>query len=192
MWLTVAGEQLWRARSRDVVLLVSVATSDLAAQHASSFTAAAGTPEHKDALHIIIFACASSTHVCYNKRAAWPLLRMQTRSGVLLRWRRLRAGSLHVNPPCFAGFKRVVLCCCAWRKMCADPQRRAASLETIARGQLTMQGPVTLLQGWRGAVARLPVFIVNVSANDTFKCVCYQQLGAACAACCCCMLACGL
>ncbi|WIA33746.1 hypothetical protein OEZ86_006861 [Tetradesmus obliquus] len=50
-----------------------------------------------------------------------------------------------------------------------DPQRRAASLETIARGELTMQGPVTLLQGWRGAVARLPVFIVNVSANETFN-----------------------
>jgi hypothetical protein len=71
----------------------------------------------------------------------------------------------------------------------ADPQRRAAALETLARGELTMQGPVTLLQGWRGAVARLPVFIANVSRNDTFKCVmtrtaamfgqhltlCYQQ-----------------
>jgi hypothetical protein len=53
----------------------------------------------------------------------------------------------------------------------ADPQRRAAALETLARGELTMQGPVTLLQGWRGAVARLPVFIANVSRNDTFKCV---------------------
>jgi sensor domain CHASE-containing protein len=53
----------------------------------------------------------------------------------------------------------------------ADPQRRAAALETIARGELTMQGPVTLLQGWRGAVARLPVLIANVSRNDTFKCV---------------------
>jgi sensor domain CHASE-containing protein len=66
-----------------------------------------------------------------------------------------------------------VLWRCVLRAVCcvlADPQRRAAALETTARGELTMQGPVTLLQGWRGAVGRLPVFIANVSANETFKC----------------------
>ncbi|KAF8060038.1 serine/threonine-protein kinase [Scenedesmus sp. PABB004] len=49
-----------------------------------------------------------------------------------------------------------------------DPKRRVAALETIQRRNLTMQGPITLLQGWRGAVARVPVFISNVSESVTF------------------------
>lgn len=49
-----------------------------------------------------------------------------------------------------------------------DPNRRAAALETVASGELTMQGPITLLQGFRGAVGRVPVFISNVSEDEWF------------------------
>lgn len=49
-----------------------------------------------------------------------------------------------------------------------DPERRGASLATINNGNLTMQGPVMLKQGFRGAVARTAVFIHNVSEDDWF------------------------
>jgi sensor domain CHASE-containing protein len=35
-------------------------------------------------------------------------------------------------------------------------------------GNLTMQGPVMLLQGFKGAVARIPVFITNVTQDEFF------------------------
>ncbi|KAI8476186.1 MAG: kinase-like domain-containing protein [Monoraphidium minutum] len=44
-----------------------------------------------------------------------------------------------------------------------DPDRRVASLDTIARGQLTIQGPMMLKQGFLGIVPRLPIFVANVS-----------------------------
>jgi sensor domain CHASE-containing protein len=50
----------------------------------------------------------------------------------------------------------------------ADPERRGAALATITNRNLTMQGPVMLLQGFRGAVARTPVFINNVSEDEFF------------------------
>jgi sensor domain CHASE-containing protein len=50
----------------------------------------------------------------------------------------------------------------------ADPERRGAALATISNGNLTMQGPVMLLQGFKGAVARTPVFISNVTEDEFF------------------------
>jgi len=44
-----------------------------------------------------------------------------------------------------------------------DPARRAAALETIERGELTVQGPLYLKQGFVGVVPRLPLFIDNVT-----------------------------
>lgn len=50
-----------------------------------------------------------------------------------------------------------------------DPARRAASLETIAKGKLTLQGPMMLRQGYLGLIPRLPIFIDNVTdPNETF------------------------
>jgi hypothetical protein len=49
-----------------------------------------------------------------------------------------------------------------------DPERRGASLATINNGNLTMQGPMMLRQGFRGAVARTAVFIHNVSEDEWF------------------------
>jgi hypothetical protein len=56
-------------------------------------------------------------------------------------------------------------------RLAADPERRGAALATITNRNLTMQGPVMLLQGFRGAVARTPVFISNVSEDNFFGCV---------------------
>lgn len=51
-----------------------------------------------------------------------------------------------------------------------DPVRRAASLETIKRREVTIQGPIPLQQeGFVGLVMRIPIFIRNVTdPNDTF------------------------
>eukprot|EP00775_Hariotina_reticulata_P009645 gene9645-9805_t len=49
-----------------------------------------------------------------------------------------------------------------------DPARRTAALETVRRGVLTLQGPLKLLQGYHAAIARMPIFIYNVSNNETF------------------------
>ena len=48
----------------------------------------------------------------------------------------------------------------------ADPERRPAALDTIARGELTLQGPMMLKQGFVGIIPRLPIFIANVSDPD--------------------------
>lgn len=58
-----------------------------------------------------------------------------------------------------------------------DPERRGAALATIINGNLTMQGPVMLKQGFRGAVARTPVFIANVSEDNYFGCVWWLMMG---------------
>jgi sensor domain CHASE-containing protein len=47
-----------------------------------------------------------------------------------------------------------------------DPARRDAALETIARGELTIQGPVMLKQGFMGLVPRLPIFLEGVAPGD--------------------------
>jgi hypothetical protein len=52
-----------------------------------------------------------------------------------------------------------MLCCHCW---CADPQRRDVVLKTVARGNITMQGPMLLKQGYVGAIPRLAVFIPGV------------------------------
>jgi hypothetical protein len=50
-----------------------------------------------------------------------------------------------------------------------DPVRRPAALTTIASGNLTMQGPLMLKQGFLGVIPRLPIFITNVTdPQDTF------------------------
>lgn len=64
-------------------------------------------------------------------------------------------------------FWSLMHCCCCCRRL-ADPERRGAALATIKNGNLTMQGPVMLKQGFRAAVARTPVFISNVSEDEFF------------------------
>ncbi|KAI8463338.1 MAG: hypothetical protein J3K34DRAFT_149057 [Monoraphidium minutum] len=64
-----------------------------------------------------------------------------------------------------------------------DPERRQAALETIARGQLTLQGPIKLKQGWIGVVPRLPIYVENVTdpterfgaPDEPYNCsICYD------------------
>ncbi|KAI8475398.1 MAG: kinase-like domain-containing protein [Monoraphidium minutum] len=51
-----------------------------------------------------------------------------------------------------------------------DPIRRAATLETIRRREITLQGPILLEQeGFVGLVMRIPIFVANVTdPNETF------------------------
>lgn len=51
-------------------------------------------------------------------------------------------------------FRALSSCC-----NCADPMRRDVVLKTVARGNITMQGPMMLKQGYVGAIPRLAVFI---------------------------------
>jgi sensor domain CHASE-containing protein len=88
------------------------------------------------------------------------------------------AGRLSVEPNAMGFTLNLVnccccCCCCCWCCWCccgcpADPERRGAALATIKNGNLTMQGPVMLKQGFRAAVARTPVFISNVSEDEFF------------------------
>ena len=48
----------------------------------------------------------------------------------------------------------------------ADPERRPVALETIARGEMTLQGPMILKQGWMGLVPRIPIFVENITDPD--------------------------
>jgi len=76
-----------------------------------------------------------------------------------------RAGRLPVNVHRIAWY---LMHDCLYVACAADPQRRGAALATVLNGNLTMQGPVMLKQGYRAAVARTPVFIQNVSEDNYF------------------------
>lgn len=50
----------------------------------------------------------------------------------------------------------------------SDPERRDVALKTVREGVLTMQGPMTLSQGYFGVVGRQPIFIKGASPNETW------------------------
>ena len=49
-----------------------------------------------------------------------------------------------------------------------DPQRRTEALKAIESRQLTLAGPVKLIQGGEGAIGRLPVFIAGEDGRERF------------------------
>ena len=51
---------------------------------------------------------------------------------------------------------------------CADTSRRPGALSIIRSKNIGINGPFNLVQGFVGAFVRIPVFIANSTANETF------------------------
>jgi hypothetical protein len=50
----------------------------------------------------------------------------------------------------------------------ADPLQRQAALSTIERGNLTMDGPVHVLQGYDALIFRIPIFVPTPNPEETW------------------------
>lgn len=49
-----------------------------------------------------------------------------------------------------------------------QPALRGGALNTIKQREVVMNGPLKLVQGNFGTIARIPIFIANSSASETF------------------------
>jgi hypothetical protein len=52
--------------------------------------------------------------------------------------------------------------------LCLQPSLRAGSIATIAAKSLLINGPLSLVPSAYGAIVRYPIFITNVTENETF------------------------
>lgn len=57
-----------------------------------------------------------------------------------------------------------VCCSCC----CLQPALRSGALDTIKRRKIVMNGPLKLVQGNFGTISRVPIFIDEVDANESF------------------------